>query len=523
MTRSISLLGALPILSLLQTTSAIPEPNTIGFQFEKRKVDANTFPGLRRRQSGTVLAGLDNELSLYLINVTVGTPAQQFSLQLDTGSSDLWFPATDANVCVQSANNCPAGTYDQQASSSYSDPGLPEFQIQYVDGTEISGAYISDVLSLGQTKLTNLTMASATKLNALGVGIMGVGFRADESGAQGTQTSQGFTYPNIIDVLQSEGHINSRMYSLWLDDLNSNTGSILFGGVDTDKFKGNLVSLPIQLDSQSNSITSFTVAWTGLQINGSGNNVDASPSSPQPAILDSGTTDTLLPDSIAEQIFSGVGVTTTRQLGNVVPCDLANDDISFTFTFGGSGGPSITVPLSEFVVPLITSDGQSPKFRDGKTACQFAIEAAGQNPILFGDSFLRSAYVVYDLDNQQVAIAATNNQAQESNGNVQAASSSGGIPGVSSTATAASVAQSITGLPGRESDAATATGDINDQQTSRSATFKFSATGSSGGSSSTSSGAASSNVQTAPIQWQGVLSCGIVVIGMLFGGGLLVL
>jgi hypothetical protein len=518
-----SILATVPLLSLLHTTIAVPEPGTIGFQFHKRTVSGEQALGLRRRQSGTVLSGLDNELSLYLINVTVGTPGQDFSLQLDTGSSDIWFPTNNANVCRESADNCPVGTYDVQASSTYKDPQLPEFQIEYVDGTQITGSYISDTLSLGNTQLTNMTMAAATNLNSLGVGIMGVGFKADESGATGAQGSQGFTYPNIIDVLQSEGFIKSRVYSLWLDDLESNTGSILFGGVDSDKYTGSLVALPIQLDSQSNSITSFTVAWTGLQVNGSGNNLDASPSSPAPAILDSGTTDTLLPDSIAEQIFNGVGVTTTEKFGNVVPCELANDDLTFTFTFGGDGGPSIQVPLSEFVVPLQTSDGQSPKFRDGKDACQFAIEAAGSAPILFGDSFLRSAYVVYDLENQQVALAQLNSKAQQGSGNVQVVGSSSAIPGVSSTATAASVAQTITGIP-RESQEATATGDIQSgQQTSRSATFKFSATESSSGSSSTSSGAASGNVQARPIRWQGLASCAVVVLGMVFGGGLLIL
>lgn len=515
------LAAAIPLLGLLQSVVAVPDPNTIGFQFTKQRVNIeNASPRLRRRQSNTVLAGLSNELSLYLINITVGTPGQQIALQLDTGSSDIWFPASNANVCQQDQQNCPVGTYDSQASSSYRDPNLPEFEIQYVDGTQISGAYISDVLNLGNTQLTNLTMASATRMNALGVGIMGVGFRADESSAQ----TQGFTYPNIIDVLQSEGFISARSYSLWLDDLDSATGSILFGGVDSDKYKGDLVALPIQLDSQSNSITSFTVAWTGLKITGSGNNLDASPSSPQPAILDSGTTDTLLPDDIANQIFDGVGVITTRELGNVVPCELANDDLTFAFTFGGAGGATVSVPLSEFVIPIATTDGSTPKFRNGKDACFFGIEAAGSNPILFGDTFLRSAYVVYDLEHNLVALAETNFDAQGSNGNVQAiASGSSGIPGVSSTASKALVAQTATGIP-RESQEATATGgDLGSEQTSRSASFQLSATGSGSGSSATSSGAASSNVHMEPVGWQGVTISCAVVLGLLFGGGLVLL
>lgn len=490
-------------------------------KFDKRTVNVADFPHLQRRQSNTVLAGLSNLLSLYLINVTVGTPPQPFSLQLDTGSSDIWFPADSANVCQQEdGQGCPVGTYDSSASSSFQElENMGEFQIRYVDGTEIEGVYISDVLNIGSTKLTNMTMAAATRLNALGVGIMGVGFSADES----VVASGGKTYPNVIDVLQSEGFISSRTYSLWLDDLDSSTGSILFGGVDSDKFKGDLVALPIQLDSQSDSITSFTVAWTGLKVTGSGNNDDFSPSAPVAAILDSGTTDTLLPDDIANAIFKGVGAATTQELGNVVPCKLADDDLTFAFTFGGSGGPTINVPLSEFVVPIITESGRAPRFHNGEDACQFAIEAAGQNPILFGDSFLRSAYVVYDLENQQIALAQTNFDAKDSNGNVQAIpSGTSDIPGVSSTATAATVKQTLTGLP-RESQEATATGeDVGSEETSRSATFQLSATGS-GGSSATSSGAASSNLRPAPFEWQGVVVAGAVVLGAMLGSGLILL
>ncbi|RMZ84158.1 hypothetical protein DV738_g787, partial [Chaetothyriales sp. CBS 135597] len=445
-------------------------PGTVGFTFERRRTSAQDAPSLVRRQSNTVLSGLSNELMLYLINVTVGTPAQSFSLQLDTGSSDIWFPANSARICRES-EGCPLGTYDRESSTSYSDPNLPEFQIQYVDGTEIEGDYISDVLRIGSTTLTNVTMAEATKLNAQGIGIMGVGFTSGESAAQ----SEGFTYPNVVDVLKNEGFINRKAYSLWLDSLDSNTGSLLFGGVDSSKYTGDLVALPIQLDSQTNSISSFTVAWTGLTLTGSGNNVDLSPSDPQAAILDSGTTDTLLPDDIANSIFNGVGVTTDPTYGNVIPCKVGKDDLTFAFSFGGAKKANVKVSLSEFVTPLLTSDGSTPTFDNGDDACSFAIEAAGSNPILFGDSFLRSAYVVYDLDSKQVALAQTNFDASESNGKVEAFSSgTKGIPGASTTLSGASVAQTFSGYP-QISEAATATesGSLG-EGTSRSATFQLS-------------------------------------------------
>lgn len=43
---------------------------------------------------------------------------------------------------------------------------------------------------------------------------MGIGFDADESLPPGVNI-----YPNIIDDMVAQGLINTRAYSLWLDDL----------------------------------------------------------------------------------------------------------------------------------------------------------------------------------------------------------------------------------------------------------------------------------------------------------------
>lgn len=519
-----AVLGAACLLSSIAPAIATPAPGTVGFNFEKRRMNAQDAPVLSRRQSNTITAALTNEVLLYFINVTVGTPGQPFSLQLDTGSSDIWFPAITADICQQDLQNCPFGTYNFSESSTYADPGLPEFQIQYVDGSQVSGAYISDVLNVGKTQLTNMTMAAALTANTRGIGIMGIGFQSGEAAAQ----LNGFTYPNVINVMKDEGFINTLAYSLWLDDLDSETGVILFGGVDRAKYHGSLVSLPIQLDSQTNSISSMTVAWTGLTVHGGGQKSDLSPSEPQPAILDSGTTNTLLPDAIANDIFNGVGVLTDPSYGDVVPCKLANDNLTFSFQFGGQGGPIVNVSLSEFVTPLLTTDGSQPTFANGDPACTFAITAAGDNPILFGDSFLRSAYVVYDLENEEIGIAQTNFDSNRGDSDVVAFQQSSGIPDAVSTASAASVAQTFTGVPHVTEATASASGGIGGG-TSRSATFSLTpATGTSSSSGSTSSqssssssGAANPNMGPAPLERMTFVAAGAVVLGFLFGGGLM--
>ncbi|KAK3677036.1 hypothetical protein LTR78_003241 [Recurvomyces mirabilis] len=51
-------------------------------------------------------------------------------------------------------------------------------------------------------------------------------------------------------------------------------------------------------------------------------------------------------------------------------------------------------------------DGADPGFADRNEVCMFGLSASGSNDrYLFGDTFLRSAYVFHDLDNNQVGIA----------------------------------------------------------------------------------------------------------------------
>ncbi|KIX94220.1 uncharacterized protein Z520_09930 [Fonsecaea multimorphosa CBS 102226] len=471
------------LLASIGPAISAPSPGTVSFTFEKRRAGLQDVSGLYRRQPKTVTASLSNLDILYVINVTVGTPGQSLSLQLDTGSSDLWFPSAQAEICQQQLTNCPYGTYDASESSTYLnlDTNVPAFGIQYSDGSQVSGVYLSDNLNIGETQLTNVTMAAATTLNTTrAIGVMGVGFASGESAAE----ADDFTYPTVINVLKNEGLINVLAYSLWLNDPDANTGSILFGGVDTEKYHGDLISLPIQLDSQTGIIDSFTVAWTGLTITTGAKISDLSPSAPQPAILDSGTTDTLLPDDVVNNIFNGIGVVTDPQYGNVVPCSIAGDNLTFAFQFGGKGGPMINASLSRFVTTLVTTDGSQPTFANGEVACSFAIGSAGANPIIFGDSFLHNAYVVYDLDNQQIGLAQAILNSSTDKTNVQAFSVGGGIPNVVSTASMASVAQTV----GTQTSETAPTNGA----TSRSATFQLTpiTTGSGSSTTSTASGTA---------------------------------
>src|SRR5690348_10361241 len=68
---------------------------------KNRNVEAAQLQAAQLRRRGTVTAALGNvqQLGLYYANVTAGTPPQEFALQIDTGSSDVWLPSATARLC----------------------------------------------------------------------------------------------------------------------------------------------------------------------------------------------------------------------------------------------------------------------------------------------------------------------------------------------------------------------------------------------------------------------------------------
>ena len=91
--------------------------------------------GLQKRQS----EALDDQQSNleWTGTVSIGTPGQDFVIDFDTGSADLWVPSKDCDGC-QAQNS-----YDPSASST-SQEESGTFQIQYGDGSQASGPIYSD-------------------------------------------------------------------------------------------------------------------------------------------------------------------------------------------------------------------------------------------------------------------------------------------------------------------------------------------------------------------------------------------
>ncbi|KAI9171884.1 putative aspartic-type endopeptidase [Paramyrothecium foliicola] len=351
--------------------------------------------GLYRRSDDAVETTIQNERARggYYATVGVGNPRQELTLQIDTGSSDVWVPYLDAGICTSTeGRGCTLGSFDPATSSSYARVGPNLFDITYTDDSYARGDYFKDDFRIGGVEIQNLTMGLGVR-TTISHGLIGVGYALSEA----STTTADATYPNLPIAMEQEGLINSVAYSLWLNDLDASTGNILFGGVDTGKYIGTLTSIEVVPDERVDNFTHFTVALTTLEATSpSGSDILTSQHFPIHAVLDSGTTLSYLPNDIVSQVWEEVG---------------AHDNPGyFSFGFAGPNGPHINVTMDELVVDL--TGGNPPQFasgpHDGELVCGFGIQNFSSGPFILGDTFLRSAYVVYDLENNQIAMAPTN-------------------------------------------------------------------------------------------------------------------
>ncbi|KAK3375456.1 aspartic peptidase domain-containing protein [Podospora didyma] len=369
-------------------------PRVVGLETERRPA-VNPIHRDRLRRRGTVVVNLDNEETLYFINATVGTPPRSVRLHIDTGSSDLWVNTPGSQLCLQQSKPCQyAGTYSANSSSTYEYIGS-YFNISYVDGSGASGDYVSDTVSFGGQKLDRLQFGIGYS-STNGQGILGIGYTINEVqvGRAGKPA-----YPNLPAKMVDDGLIQSNAYSLWLNDLDANTGNILFGGVDSEKYIGDLETLPIQ--AERGVFAEFLITLTRLQLGTQNIGGDLALA----VLLDTGSSLTYLPDTMVQAIYTQVGAQFDSDQGAAyVPCSLARNKTTMDFTFSS---PTISVDMNELVLDLVTSSGKRPTFQNGVPACLFGIAPAGSGTNVLGDTFLRSAYVVYDLDNNQISLAPT--------------------------------------------------------------------------------------------------------------------
>lgn len=440
---------------------------------------------------------LENTFSYYKTELHIGNPPQKVAVQIDTGSSDLWVISSANPLCKTATTLCgKSSIFNASRSNTFQQNQSQPFSISYGDYTFASGYFVQDSISFdgfhGESSVNQLSLgendepfsqnpgfensvstpsftisaanfAMAERSNS-SEAVWGIGMETTESIAKYVNSNGDVypTYPNLPKQMKQQGLIETVSYSLWLNDLRSSSGSLLFGGVDHSKYKGSLQKVPmVSTRDGINKPIDFSVVMNGMSIynknNISANVVDCS----VPVLLDSGTTYSQLPLALIEPVASILGAIYDENNNLFVlrgdkKKHLNGAGVSFNLS-----GISIDVGADELLVPvaplrslydggdheqhylervahkmgnqLASSTSESQKTFDDSIIGSddfyllgmLPVEQDTQGSYILGDTFLRSAYVVYDLENYEIALANAAHDSQNSRPSIDTIDSNG--------------------------------------------------------------------------------------------------
>ncbi|KAH8886725.1 acid protease [Thozetella sp. PMI_491] len=339
---------------------------------------------LRKRDANVQLFNISSVS--YLVQLSIGTPGQNVKVAIDTGSDELWVDpkCTGGGLEKEQIKECQAdGLYlpEKSSTANVTNQGT---DIPYGKG-EVIINYVLDNIGLpgSSATLQNVQFGVAKNSTELSEGIMGLGF------GQGTNLN----YNNFIDQLALQKVTNSRAFSVALGSVDANNGGvIIFGGVDTKKFSGNLVSNKI-LPPQARDVFRYWVQMTAVSLETNSTSKTYSGGN-LPVVLDSGSSLSYLPASMVRSMAADFGGQKDPESGlYLVSCDLTSTSGSIDFAFGAV---TIKVPFNEFIweaAPNTCVLGVSP------------VDPTSGLTALLGDTFMRSAFVVFDQAQNTISMA----------------------------------------------------------------------------------------------------------------------
>ncbi|KAF9932782.1 hypothetical protein FBU30_007289 [Linnemannia zychae] len=324
----------------------------------------------------------------------IGTPAQEFSVVFDTGSSDLWVPSIS---CTSSA--CTANRRFNPARSSTFQIDYKRWSITYADSLQVQGVLGIDDITVAGIEVVNQTFGLAS-INTIGFGsaplsgydgIMGLGFDVNSD-------IPDFKTPVTNMVLQNQ--IDQAVVSVWLNKATdqdaslSNGGEFIFGGVDPSLYTGPITYLPVTSDEQ------WQVQVDNIMF---GNKELDLPRSMSYAVVDTGSSYITFPDYLADAFHRAIPNSQyDKKVGWLIPCTLAKSTSLGDLTFV-LGGQKFSVPLADIV---ILKSGFNGKCYSAIDSWSEAVQGhSSETQIVLGDLFIKNQYVVYDYEHRQIGFA----------------------------------------------------------------------------------------------------------------------
>ncbi|KAE8623474.1 hypothetical protein XENTR_v10005624 [Xenopus tropicalis] len=308
----------------------------------------------------------------YYGEISIGTPPQNFLVLFDTGSSNLWVPSTSCQSEACSNHNL----FNPSQSSTYTSNGQ-QFSMSYGSGS-VTGVFGYDTVTVQGLSLNNqefgltYTESGSSFYYSKFDGIFGMAYPAMSAGGA-TTAMQGMLQQNLLT------------YPIFSVYMSSQSGEVIFGGVDNNLYSGQIQWSPVtqevywQIGIDEFLINGQATGWCsqGCQ-----------------AIVDTGTSPLTIPQQYMGTLLQNLGAQNYNGMF-VVNCNSVQNLPTITFVINGVQFP---IPPSGYIVQ---TNGY----------CTVGVEETylpsqnGQPLWILGDVFLRQYYSVYDMSNNRVGFA----------------------------------------------------------------------------------------------------------------------
>ncbi|KAF7373560.1 Acid protease [Mycena sanguinolenta] len=315
----------------------------------------------------------------WLGTISIGTPGQNFLIDFDTivqpDPRTSGFPLRHAK-----SSTCSKKHKYTASSSSTSVKESGTFEIEYADGSTVSGPVYEDTVSVAGVVTTKQVFSPVTTLSSSFAqdptdGILGLAFPAI------AQMQSGLPFFNNAD---QEGAVSVNQFGFLL----ASTGSELYvGGTDASKYTGELEFHDVDTTSGFWQVKGATgkvgnsIVVTGFE-----------------TIIDSGTTLMYGPPAAVKKIYAavkGAKVFDAEDGYYSFPCATPPE---IAFNWGGK----------DWVISAANINlGQTA---EGSSSCVGALAGVdiglGSNVWLLGDSFMKNVYTAFDFGEEAVGFAA---------------------------------------------------------------------------------------------------------------------
>ncbi|SAM04843.1 hypothetical protein [Absidia glauca] len=329
---------------------------------------------------------LENIDIAYLIDVSVGSPPQAFTLLLDTGSSASWVSSYGCGRFC----GFPARTLQPSKSGSFKSTSML-FTVTYGQGYS-HGVFAQDTFNVRGVDVPDvyfgLSFANDGELTDAGAG---------PDALSKYNNPDGKTLPTLVTSMFDHGIITKNVFSIYFHPVSNDTaiwespinGDITFGGVNKTTLKSDIVYAPVTKNHDLQASKQGYAHNKSLSIG----NHTVKLAKPLTALVDTGSTLIYLPATMIRQIFSKVDGFRRANGLYAVPC---NTTQAKPVTFHVNGNALVLNPED-----YIIRRGKLASSANNMCSTYFMDSPPNFGAIL-GYGFLQQFVTVFDNESRQI-------------------------------------------------------------------------------------------------------------------------